>query len=1261
MKFSDIPRFLIEDFISIIDAEAGDNYLRGQTTGIVTNRWSVFNMTIFDIDENGNTAGFYVIPFTKYNYGNNSEWFYFERVTSSETASTSGFAIDYGDKAYFMKNSEFYNYLESRQTDYEAGNYSHNVENFVNMEKVFLYFGEIHPTNSSNIYKVRYRGMDEYALSCLPEHNRTTRLKELFSVFFDKVYNEVYNQQKNVFTLFDPYEVNEHHLAYIDSTYKMTVDNELPEIIKRSLTANHINYLKRVGTYSSIFVNFKNIVFNTKNGVNIYERWHDKNITGPPLPHFIDYNYLYCYSVCPSSCSDPGYTNCSTVSIGGFAIPEDGCYIYMQYIPKSTWYIVHGLDTKNPIVQCYDINYNLLVPKSIKNDTLIYVDGDGDSHIYYKVILEFNTTCTGYVFIIKPEVYYISNDYNLLFYHNRNQEAPIIEIQKKILDSTKDVDLYSLEDRYVQTAIVPLSIAPSGSNTAIIECDTNAGNLYTVSTAVSGTYIHEQVDPTDTWSIDHSLNGLCAVNYYTPVNSLSWTIAHNLNTTDLIIQCYDNDYYLLRPKTTTIIDENIVKIDFEYKTKGRALLVVPPSAPEFFLNVNRYNYYGDVYQIIYADNDVVFCDCWLGHVLRSNDAGNTWESIFKASKGTNYVRISYMNNGVIFLGTWYEDEGVYISTDYGNTWNLTEDPLLLGDNSSSPSFTYLTDSIFLGLSGDNFLIKSTDGGTSWSIVDSVSEKLTNESPVYLGNGICIAAFEESSFKDRIWRSTDYGDTWTLTLPSSGTYFEVEEIAYLDNGHCIATIESPSNTYHYFKSTDYGVTWIDKGIMCSLNKKPRSYCNLGGGKVLAYQYNSPYYYIRESTDYGETWNALSQVDDLGKLSYGSGKVFAGSDYGTFGSVRISNDGGSTWTDNHLEGLKEKNLYFRNVMKGKDNQLLAICKSAVNKHIWKSDDNGITWNYFKSISGGYINPWYMYYVGNDHIIVVDVDYNMYLSTDYGDTWESLSPYFHTSYYYDFVNMGDGKILAFSYYYDPEVYRSTDYGETWVSSGTINGSSTCVERIIYLENGICILFSNDGDYNIMRSTDYGESWSGVLPFTGYISISSAIYCGNGIVLAVKYPSDIYKSTDYGESWSILYDPIGTGVIDDMISLGNGVIICGGEYYPAKIYRSTDYGESWTKTGDVDTRVNSIYKLCNLGNGVCISITGSESGELFYSTDYGKTWIKSTDFDDQFPEIGEWVGWSYPLYYDDLGEGMVVSNGKCIFIYYYLEDTYLCRVGIE
>ena len=256
MKFSDIPRFLIEDFISIIDAEAGDNYLRGQTTGIVTNRWSIFNMTIFDIDENGNTAGFYVIPFTKYNYGNNSEWFYFERVTSSETASTSGFAIDYGDKAYFMKNSEFYNYLESRQTDYEAGNYSHNVENFVNMEKMFLYFGEIHPTNSSNIYKVRYRGMDEYALSCLPEHNRTTRLKELFSVFFDKVYNEVYNQQKNVFTLFDPYEVNEHHLAYIDSTYKMTVDNELPEIIKRSLTANHINYLKRVGTYSSIFVNY---------------------------------------------------------------------------------------------------------------------------------------------------------------------------------------------------------------------------------------------------------------------------------------------------------------------------------------------------------------------------------------------------------------------------------------------------------------------------------------------------------------------------------------------------------------------------------------------------------------------------------------------------------------------------------------------------------------------------------------------------------------------------------------------------------------------------------------------------------------------------------------------------------------------------------------------------------------------------------------------------------------------------------------------
>jgi hypothetical protein len=41
----------------------------------------------------------------------------------------------------------------------------------------------------------------------LPEHNKTEKLKEFIQIVFDKAYSRIFNQQKNMKTLYDPYEV----------------------------------------------------------------------------------------------------------------------------------------------------------------------------------------------------------------------------------------------------------------------------------------------------------------------------------------------------------------------------------------------------------------------------------------------------------------------------------------------------------------------------------------------------------------------------------------------------------------------------------------------------------------------------------------------------------------------------------------------------------------------------------------------------------------------------------------------------------------------------------------------------------------------------------------------------------------------------------------------------------------------------------------------------------------------------------------------
>lgn len=57
------------------------------------------------------------------------------------------------------------------------------------------------------------------------------------------------------------------------------------------------------------------------------------------------------------------------------------------------------------------------------------------------------------------------------------------------------------------------------------------------------------------------------------VASTTWTINHNLNSENVIIQAFDEDKYVLMPDTIRVVDEDTVELTFHSAQTGTARVV----------------------------------------------------------------------------------------------------------------------------------------------------------------------------------------------------------------------------------------------------------------------------------------------------------------------------------------------------------------------------------------------------------------------------------------------------------------------------------------------------------------------------------------------------------------------------------------------------------------------------------------------------------------------------------------------------------------
>lgn len=316
-----------------------------------------------------------------------------------------------------------------------------------------------------------------------------------------------------------------------------------------------------------------------------------------------------------------------------------------------------------------------------------------------------------------------------------------------------------------------------------------------------------------------------------------------------------------------------------------------------------------------------------GNVFKSTDGGATWTAYLASPEPQYAAGIS--GNNIITVG---RSGSVHKSTDEGLTYTQITDAVTF---TQIRTIRFIDGSTGIGTAGSTttsdslgFLIKSTDGGFTWSALSYNFKNIVYSLAVpsanvwYVGRG-----------RNAIFKTTDGGVTFEQqSQPLTGTsnFNDIEFVdentgyAFSAGGGIVKTTDGGANWV--LANSPFGTTTVYSGQVFSADKviavggSAKAYMTTDGGAnwnplttnipgnyfvVQFYNdsigiiagYNSPSPVASKTTDGGETWTALSFPAEFdGNSLWGVG--FKNKDVfwlsGINGALYYTKDGGDTWS-------------------------------------------------------------------------------------------------------------------------------------------------------------------------------------------------------------------------------------------------------------------------------------------------------------------------------------------------------------------------------
>ena len=556
-----------------------------------------------------------------------------------------------------------------------------------------------------------------------------------------------------------------------------------------------------------------------------------------------------------------------------------------------------------------------------------------------------------------------------------------------------------------------------------------------------------------------------------------------------------------------------------------------------------------------------------------------------------------------FSGDSYYGAGILKSTDRGNTWTQMCGPFCgpwnsdgyygggarIGSLAVDPNNNQIL--LAAAEANNNGIYRSTDGGNSWTqVLSGNCGTAALFDPVNAGVAYAALGNSFSGYTEGVYKSTDSGQTWTAI---NGTGANVLPLA---NAARIVLAMAPSSTttlfagianindgsmLGFFETTDGGANWIE------LTNTP-DYCNpqCSYDNVIAVQpTNANVIYaggaytttLQRSLDGGNTWSVLqsSQQDgilhaDMHALAFSpdGNTLYVGNDGGVYSTTQV--------TASHPTFVNlNSTLALTQMYPG-----LSIDPANVANAIGGSQDNGTilydgstTWNYATCGDGGYAAidpavPSTMYATCE----VIDIE----KSTSSGafGTWNSAQNGIDTGDRVDFIPpmVMDPSASSTLYFGTYRIYQTTDSASTWtaISPDLTDGSGfwAVVTSIAVAPSDSNTVYAGTGDPNVQVTTNAGAgagaTWTKVdngLPprvltqvavhpttaTTAYATFTGFTGFGDSL-------GHVFQTTNGGTSW--------TDISSDLPNTPVNAIVVDPDV-PSTIFVGTDVGVFYTTTG--------------------------------------------------------------------------------------------------
>ena len=627
-----------------------------------------------------------------------------------------------------------------------------------------------------------------------------------------------------------------------------------------------------------------------------------------------------------------------------------------------------------------------------------------------------------------------------------------------------------------------------------------------------------------------------------------------------------------------------------------------------------------------------------GGVWKTDNCGTTWTPIFDryGSYSIGCVTVDPHNRHVVWVGTGENNsqrsvgygDGVYKSLDGGQSFarvglaNSEHVGKIVIDPRDSNVVYVAAQGPLWAPGGDRGLYKTTDGGTTWTLVLNVSENTGVSDVVFDPRNpdvLLAAAYQRRRHvwtlinggpESALYKSTDGGATWrkiSSGLPGGDLGRIGLAVSPLKPDVVYALVEAAEGQSGFFKSTDGGETW---------------------SKQSSYEPTSPQYY-QEIIACPHVFDRVYALDTLMMVSEDGGKTFEslGEQWKHVDNHALVID---PENENHLligcdGGLYEtwdlgKNYSFKANLPITQFYKIAVDNDVPFYNIYGGTQDNATQGgptRTKNVNGIRNSDWFITVFGDGFDPAVDPqDPNIvYSQWQYGGlvrfdrrtgeridikpqeakegpplrwNWDSpilISPHSHTRLYYG------SQIL----------FRSDDRGDTWrtvspdlsrnldrntlkvmgrvwgVDSVAKNNSTSFYGSILTISESPLIeglLYVGTDDGLVQISEDAGQNWRKVENFPALNVPEYALV------------SDIEAS---------LHDPNTVYVVLQNYQRGD---------FTPYVIKSTDRGRTWSSmTGDLPAR-GSTYAIVQDHVKPDLLFVGTEFG-LFCTLDGGTKWI--------------------------------------------------------